>query len=326
MRHNAYSHARQLRDAAQQLPYLQLVPPGDSSVQSVPPFLGQVTGHLHYGELAWLPDNITVDGRTWSYTDRPSYPWMMFQSGQGAFPATTSAATIPLIKAAITAGQIPPMIVFYTYTYDENVLPAPGIEGWGCNTVDGSFPLESMLVDDLPLWLPQHTRASASRGQRGLMGFSKGGFETLRLRAKYGISKFACYATLGAPRLDADFNTPASTYAFFTAAEQAAIFGSNTAVCQAVSPFASSSLAGLFNVLGGNAGGLGSAPLYMLKSTGDTTTNASMTNAITLLTNASVSFDTVDLVTPIHNVGQYFTSWQALSGLQNLSWLAAQFY
>lgn len=326
MRSSAYSHQRELRNAAQQLPLVQLVPPGDSSIQSVPSFLGEVTGHLQYGNLIWLPDNITVNGSAWSYYQQASYPWMMFQSGQDAFPTTTSAATIPLIKAAITAGQIPPMIVLYSYTYDENVLPAPGLQAWGCNTVDGGFPLETMLTDDLLRWIPQHTRARDTVGQRALCGFSKGGFETLHMRAKFGISKFACYVTMGAPRLDADFNTLAATYAFFSAGEQAAIFGSNTAVCQKQSPFASISGAGLFNVLGGNAGGLGSAPLYMIKSTGDTTTFNSMTNGITQLTNNGIAFDTVDLVTPTHNVGQYFTSWQALSGGQNLSWIASQFF
>ncbi len=326
MRHNAYAHARALRSAAQQLPFVQLAPPGDSSVQSIAPYLGSVTGHLHYGELIWLPDNITVNGSTFRYADQVSYPWMMFQSGQDAFPTTTSAATIPSIKAAITAGQIPPMIVIYSYTYDENVLPAPGLQAWGCNTVDGSFPLEDMLTQDVLQWMPQHTKARDTVGQRGLMGFSKGGFETLHMRAKFGISKWACYVTLGAPRLDCDFPTVAARYADWNAAQKTAIFGDNSVICQKQCPFASIDNVGIFNVLGGNAGGLGSAPLYMIKSTGDTTTASSMTNAISKLTAAGIAFDTVDLVTPTHNVGEYFVAWQALSGGQNLSWIANQFF
>lgn len=299
----------------------QLTPPGDSTVQTIPDFTGSNTGHLHTGHLIWLPDALTIDGHTWSYTEQASYPVIYVFCGQGATPTTMASNTLAQWKTGMTNAQIPPCIIVYPNTEDSD-----GEEGWGMNSADGSYPLETMMTVDLPAYIEAHTRAASGAANRVVSGFSKGGYEALRLRAKLGAGFAAAYVVAGAPRLDADFPTAAATYANWTAAEKAKLFNNDSAISQAQSPVAHTALTGLFNVYGNNAGGAGAAPLLMLESDpGDTTASNSMNNMInTRLAAVSVSFDTVNLDdathTPTHSPSLYWTSWVE-QATTNMSWI-----
>jgi hypothetical protein len=317
---------------ATRTPPFQLEPPGNSTAQTIANFTGSNSGHLHSGHMIWLPDAFTVSGSTWNYEEHSEYPVIIMRGGTGSTPTSTFSSTLATFKAAMTAGTIVPSIIVSPSLID----PADEIEGWGMNCADGSFPLEDMMRLDLPAFLRNHTRAAATPATIVEIGFSKGGFEVLRMRAKFGSSHAAAFIVIDAPRLDADLGGAAASYATFTSngtggagAQQAKLFGSNSAVCQAQSPFATTAGTGLFNVLGANAGGLGAAPLLMLRADpggGSPATNAAaMNNAATRLTNASVTFTNVNLDnaghTPSHNLGQFMAAWAAET-TNGLAWIA----
>lgn len=301
----------------------RLSAPGDASVIAIPDFAGAFSGHRHTGHLIGLPDGFTIGGSTYNYNQSTSLlPTIVMRGGQGSTATTTANNTWPTFKSAMTSGQLPACIVVFPNLID----PDDSVEGWGMDCADGSFPLEKMMRYDLALWLQQHTRAHGTISQLAECGFSKGAFEVLRMRAKYGASHAACYVVMAGPRLDADLGGAAQTYNSFSAAEKAKIFGSSSALCQAQSPFSSTAGTGLFNTLGANAGGLGSAPLLMIESDpGDATASASMNNAInTRLPAVPVTFTTINVdnagFTPTHNIAQYFAAWVA-EGTNNLSWI-----
>lgn len=307
----------------------ELQPPGDSSVQTIPDFYGAITGHRHTGHLIWLPDAFTYSGSTFSYKSRASYPTIYWHGGTGSTPTSTSTATLSTFKAAMTAGQLPPCIIVFLNGID----PDDSVEGWAIDAYDGSYPLETMLRYDLPSWMSANTRAANGPNMRARAGFSKGGFEVLRFRAKFGASDAAAFVVIDAPRLDADLGGAAGTYSSFnapsTGVQQAKLFNSNSANLQFESPFASTAGTGLFNRLGANAGGLGSAPLLMLESdpggASPATNAAAMNNAInTRLGAAGVTFTTANLdnagFTPSHNLGQMMAAWTA-EATNHLGWI-----
>lgn len=309
-------------------PPFQLAPPGDSSAQVIANFTGASTGHLHTLHQVWLPDQVTYDGATWSYTDAASYPVIFCMPGQGATPSTMVTNTLPTFKTAIGNGQLPPCIIVYPNTTD----PDDSIEGWAMNSENDTYPLEDMLRLDLTAYIEQHTRAKTGAANRVMTGFSKGGFETCRMRAKWGSAAFAAYVVAGAPRLDADLGGAGAAYSNYTqngtlgaGAQQAKLFSSLVANCQSKSPISSSAGTGIFNVKGNNPDGLGAAPLLMLRSSpGDTTTQNSMNNAETQMTALSITRTAVNLdnasFTPTHNPSQYWAAWIA-EAVNNLGWI-----
>jgi S-formylglutathione hydrolase FrmB len=309
-----------VRPAAPKEPRVLLTPRGNSAVQTIPDFVGPVTGHLHRGHLLWLPPN------------EVNAPVIYMMSGQGATPTTTVTNTLTRFQTAITAGHLPRCGIVFPNTRD----PDDSIEGWGMDSADGSYPLETMLRLDLPAYLAKYTRLAKGPKQRAMVGFSKGGFETLRMRAKWGASAFAVYVVVDSPRLDADLGGAAQTYGSFTAAEKLKLFGNNDAApsvgsakLQAESPCSTTAATGLFNVLGANAGGLGAAPLLMLESDpgggSPATQAASMNNMInTRLPALSVTFTTANLdnatFTPNHNLAECFDAWNG-EATNNMSWI-----
>jgi hypothetical protein len=295
---------------------VELVASGDGNAQVLPDFVGERSNHRNTGHRVYLPDNITISGSNYRYTQATEYPIIMMCHGAGSTPTSTETNTLSTFKTAMTNGDIPPCIIVYPNQSDPD--DGSAIDCYGQNCADGSFPLEDILRYDLWIHLAKRVRCVNSAARRVMCGFSMGGFATLRMRAKFGSSGFAAYCVFGAPRLDNDLGGADFAYTnSYNSNEKAKIFSNDVANCRANSPFSSSSSSGLFNLLGNNAGGLGSAPLLMMKSDpGDSTTTNSMNNAInTRLPGASVSFDSGNLdnatFTPTHNLGQYFTAWAA---------------
>lgn len=286
--------------------------PGTGQHIRIPTFV--VSGRIHKGHRVYLPDG-------WSAGS--NFKLVVVVPGQGATPTSMANNVLDTFIAAIGAAQITQCVIVFLRISD----PRDMLDSWGLNCADG-FDHETM-VNDVISWAASYAKASSYVGQRVMVGFSEGGHITCRYRAKYGASRFAAYAVLGAPRLDADLGGAANSYTAFSTPEKQKLFNNSAAACQAAAPFASIAGTGLFNTLGANAGGLGSAPLLMVESDpGDAVTAASMSNAVdTRLPAVPVTFTSVNVdnagFTPGHNPSDYFDAWFA-EATNNLSWLWSQ--
>lgn len=271
----------------------QLVPPGTGAHQ-VLSFTGPITGVSQTTHEVWLPDQITMPGGgTHTYGMFPSYGTVMLQHGKGANAAGMRTATLQRLKDAITAGQIPPVIA---------IFPNAG-NNWYCDAFDGSVRMETQVFLELLLYVEARTRAFGCGKKRAIMGFSMGGWGALHLGLKYRQS-FAAICAYGAPNLDADSN---NNWAGSDATDYAAIFNSSPTILRPQSPCAT---------VGGN--GLVEAktaelieaahPIRIVKSAADSVSLASLNNFDARLTARGIAHTFVDLVTPTHNVGQYFTA------------------
>lgn len=119
--------------------------------------------------MVYLPDE---------YDDRPDrrYPVIYYLHG-GAGNQREGRWLIRRIDAAVKAGRMNPVIV---------VCPQALPIGWyiNANTSDPkvtSGPIEEVLIEDLIPYIDSHFRTVASRGGRGIEGFSMGGRGTLLL-------------------------------------------------------------------------------------------------------------------------------------------------
>jgi hypothetical protein len=282
----------------------------DTNVQTAPRFIGATSGEVHDGHLIYFPPDATH--------------FYLVNSGQGATPTQAATAMNATLKAAMVAGDIPWGIVVYANKVD----PDDSVESWGVNAADGSFDYEDMMVYDLPAKVTQWTGLEITAANTIVIGFSEAGFITLRLRAKFDIAFASAYVVMGAPRLDADFPTPAATYTSFSAAEKTKLWDDDTAILQMQSPIASSAGTALFNVYGD-----GSAPLLLIRSddgagsVGDTTTRNSMNNAVTELGVLGVTFVSINVFEnaaankPGHVLSEYMAAWALEGGGNGLDWI-----
>lgn len=291
----------------------------NTNLQFIPDVYGSVSGELHTGHGIYFPT--LAAGKVY-----------VFESGTTSTPTLAFNGVNATMKAAMTAGDIPWGAIVYLNKND----PDDAIESWGVNAADGSFDYEDMAVLDLPTIVEQATGFAMTAANTCCFGFSEGGYITLRKRAKYGAAHAAVYVVLDGPRLDADLGGAANSYGSWSASEKTKLWSNSSAIMQAQSPFASIALTGLFNVLGANAGGLGAAPLLMLKSSpggGAPATNAaSMNNAATQLTAAGVTYSEKNLddagATPSHVLSQFMTTWALVTDadvdgdVMDVSWIA----
>ena len=296
-------------------------PLASGAAQLIPDFRGAKTGYRSSRWRLWLPDNVPMpDGSTWRYSFKANYPVLRFRGGAASTPQGNENDTLPTIKAAITAGQIPPCIAIYPDMRD----PAPyagTAETWGMNCANGTYPYEDVIQYDMPELLRARCRTLARPEDFADVGFSAGGMQVLRSRAKFDTKGAKVHVVLGAPRLDADLGGAGAAYNNWTAAEKTKIFNDSQQWCQRQIPISSSAGIGLFNTVGA-----GIAPLLMLESDpGDATAANSMNNAInTRLPALSVAFTTVNLDnaghTPTHNLALYMAAWVA-EETNHLGWM-----
>jgi endo-1,4-beta-xylanase len=124
------------------------------------------------------------------------YPVLYFLHGSGG-TAGRGAGTAARYDKAIRAGKIAPMIIVYVQ----------GLRGatMYCDSRDGLYPLETVIVKDLIPHVDATYRTIASRGGRAVDGFSMGGFGAAHLGFKYpevfGVVSIQAPALLG-PDLD----------------------------------------------------------------------------------------------------------------------------
>ena len=161
--------------------------------KDLPPSLDQ------YGPLDWAdPDRSEPDGTHYkifhsktihadvSYLiyfppdyERESgarYPVLYYLHGSGGTPAAT-AEVARRVDKAIRAGRIAPMIV----------ILVNGLHGdtMYCDTPDGHYPLETVIMKELIPHVDGAYRTIASREGRAIAGFSMGGFGAAHLGFKY---------------------------------------------------------------------------------------------------------------------------------------------
>jgi endo-1,4-beta-xylanase len=120
------------------------------------------------------------------------YPVIYWLHGKGGTPQR-SAHVARYLHDAVQAREVPDSIM---------VFPTGGLESFYTDKPDGSWPVETMILEDLIPYIDAHYKTVATRQGRLLMGFSMGGFGALKFAAKYP-ERFGAVVAYGAPRLDA---------------------------------------------------------------------------------------------------------------------------
>jgi hypothetical protein len=299
----------------------QLAPPGDGSAQVLADFVGATTGKTHSGNRLWLPDQVAMPGSptawmtargiaggaTLQYSQVQSCKMLVLHHGIGNNRATNVSdavnGSLTQIKAAITAGQIDPMVVLWPQGMDP--ADTNNVDLWGNDAADGSYPFKTMKAVELYPRIPLITVAESGAANRAIMGFSRGGMVTACERAEYDTAIAACFATMGAPRTTGDFTSALAYYNNFSANEKLKCFNNVQNTCTARSPITASGTPpmGLFNQFGN-----GSAPFRLVKSANDSTTLNSMNQFDTRLTALGITHLFIDLATPTHSLSSYMTA------------------
>jgi len=104
------------------------------------------------------------------------YPVVYWLHGLGG-NAAAARPVVERLDAAIRAGKAPAMIIV-------SCNDPTGRSMW-CDTTDGRWPVETVIVRDLIPHIDATYRAIAQREGRGLEGFSMGGLGSVRLGFKY---------------------------------------------------------------------------------------------------------------------------------------------
>ncbi|HEU5074493.1 MAG TPA: alpha/beta hydrolase-fold protein [Polyangiaceae bacterium] len=120
------------------------------------------------------------------------YPVIYWLHGKGGTPQR-SAHVARYLQEAVQTGAVPDSIM---------IFPTGGLDSFYTDKPDGSWPVETMIIEDLLPYVDAHYKTVATRQGRLLMGFSMGGFGALKFAAKYP-ERFGAVVAYGAPRLDA---------------------------------------------------------------------------------------------------------------------------
>jgi enterochelin esterase-like enzyme len=120
--------------------------------------------------LVWLPPGYDQD-------TAKRYPVLYSLHASNGTPARDAPALLSRLEPAIRAGRVAPMIVVFA-----NGLRA--VTGW-CNSFDGKYPVESVVMKDLIPHIDATYRTIASREGRAVQGFSAGGGGAAHLGLKF---------------------------------------------------------------------------------------------------------------------------------------------
>src|SRR5438067_1182337 len=148
-----------------------------------------IRGDVSY--LVYLPPGYDKQKQT-------RYP-VLYELPASAQTARGGAEVVRRVDQAIRAGRIEPMIV----------VLVNGLRGGTmyCDTRDGLYPLESVVVNDLLPHIDSTYRTVASRGGRALDGFSMGGFGAAHLGFKFP-EHFGVISIMAPPLLGPELKQP----------------------------------------------------------------------------------------------------------------------
>ena len=168
-----------------------------------------------YGSLAWVdPDRAEPEGTHYKtfhsktinadvsylaylppdYDQQQTvrYPVLYFLHGSGGTPRG-SATVAKRLDTAIRANRVAPMILILVNGLAGNTMY--------CDTRDGKYPVESVIMKDLIPHVDSSYRTVASRESRAVDGFSMGGYGAALLGFKYpevfGVISIGAPALLG---------------------------------------------------------------------------------------------------------------------------------
>ena len=168
-----------------------------------------------YGPLAWVdPNHAEPEGTHYQtfhsktinadvsylvylppdYEQQPTvrYPVLYFLHGSGGTPRG-SANVAKRLNTAIRAGRVSPMILILVNGLAGNTMY--------CDTRDGAYPVESVIMKNLIPHVDATYRTLAARETRAIDGFSMGGYGAALLGFKYpemfGVISIGAPALLG---------------------------------------------------------------------------------------------------------------------------------
>ncbi len=129
---------------------------------------GTINGDVSY--LVYLPPDYERDVSA-------RYPVMYDLPASGGTPKRDGTEIVHRVDAAIRASKIQPMIVIAVNGLRGNTMY--------CDSRDGKWPLETVIIKDLIPHVDATYRTIASREGRAVDGFSMGGFGTAHLGFKF---------------------------------------------------------------------------------------------------------------------------------------------
>jgi pimeloyl-ACP methyl ester carboxylesterase len=167
--------------------------PSDTAPEPRPP------ADYNYGPMDWVdPDTIEPEGMQYKtfFSDTIKQPvsYLIYfppnydEDANSRFPtlynlpasggaAKTGGDIVKRIDAAIRAGRAEPMIIISVNGLRGNTMY--------CDSHDGLYPLETVIIEDLVPHIDDTYRTIASRERRAVEGFSMGGFGAAHLGFKF---------------------------------------------------------------------------------------------------------------------------------------------
>lgn len=187
---------------------------GQASGQTPPP-------RLDYGSYDWVdPDRTEPEGTKYktfrSKTINGEVSYLVYlppdyeQQGAARYPVLyelpasgqtprSGAEIVRRLDKAIRAGRVSPMIAVLVNGLRGNTMY--------CDSRDGKYPLESVIIQDLIPHVDASYRTVASREGRALDGFSMGGFGAAHLGFKFP-EVFSVISIMAPPLLGPDLKSP----------------------------------------------------------------------------------------------------------------------
>jgi len=166
-------------------------PPGQGRGRGVPNVAGTIEHHTFIGGTTGVEIAYSIYFPPSYAAGSASVPVVYWLHGKGG-DEQRSVHVARFLEDAIEAGQIPECIM---------VFPRGGAESFYTDASTGAWPIETMILNELVPHVETEYRARRDRGGRALMGFSMGGFGSLKFAAKYP-DRFAAVVAYGAPRTD----------------------------------------------------------------------------------------------------------------------------
>lgn len=155
-----------------------------------------INGEVSY--MIWLPPGYDPDQPT-------RYPVLYELPASGGSPRKNTPGVVNRIEKAIRAQRVAPMIV----------VGVPALRGntMYCDSRDGDYPLETVIIGDLIPHIDATYRTIASREGRALDGFSMGGFGAAHLGFKFP-DVFGVISIMAPPLLGPELTQPLPTRAW----------------------------------------------------------------------------------------------------------------